>query len=59
MVAKIKHHIRKDHRVKLWGMGFPGDSSISSTIIIMIKLRQNLGNFDTKRVKAVKKIIFL
>ena len=52
MVAKNKHHIQKQHGPKPWGMGFSGDSSISSRKIITIKIRQNLGHFDTKKIKV-------
>ena len=34
MLAAKKHHIQKEHGPKPWGMGFPGDSSISSGNII-------------------------
>ena len=52
MVAENKHHIRKEHVPKQWGMGFPGDSSISSRKIVTMKMRQNLGHFVTKLVNA-------
>ena len=53
MVAKNKHHIRKEHGLTPSGMGFPRDSSISSRRIITMKMRQNLRHFGTKRVKNV------
>ena len=34
MVAKNKHHIRKEHDSKPWVIGFTGDSSIVSRKII-------------------------
>ena len=43
MVAKNKHHIRKKHGPKPWGVWFPADSAISSRKIITIKMRQSLG----------------
>ena len=45
MVAKNKHHVRKEHGQ--WGMSFPGDSSISSRKMITMKMLQNLGQFGT------------
>ena len=50
-VAKNKHHIRKEHGPKPWGMGSSGVSLISSRKIITMKMRQSLGHFGTKRVK--------
>ena len=51
MLAKSKHHIWKEHGLKLWDMAFPGDSSIFSRKIVTMKIRQDLGHFSTKRVK--------
>ena len=51
MISANKQHILKQHGAKPKGMDFPGDSSIFSKKIITIKMRQNLGNFGTKRVK--------
>ena len=51
MLAKNKYHIRKEHGPKSWGMGFPGDSLISARKIITMNMRQNLGDFGTKRVE--------
>ena len=48
MLDKNKHHIRKEQRSKLWGMGFPGDACVSSRIIVTTKMRRNSGHFGTK-----------
>ena len=55
MVAKNKHHIRKEHGLKLWGIEFHGNSLIFSRKIIRMKMRQNLGYFGTKRVNFSRK----
>ena len=54
MVAKNKHHIRKEHGPKPWSMGFPGNLSFSFRKIITLKMRQNLEQFGTKRIKYTK-----
>ena len=56
MLPKNKHHIRKEHGLKSWGMDFPGDSKISSRKIITMKMRQNLGHFGTKRVNFQRRL---
>ena len=56
ILSKNKHHTRKKHGPKPWVMDFPGDSSISSRKIIKTKMRQNLGHFDTKRIKVISHV---